>query len=122
MSAQFSISSLVRGRDGFGLAGHRLAWPQRWHSVQVVAQVARGGQERRAAVFVTAVTAEAAGHGDVKLSIEVGPVTDSPSRRLAVKAAEKMVAAQELIQNDPLVLAMVRDFGAKIVPGSIQLI
>jgi DNA polymerase-3 subunit gamma/tau len=64
----------------------------------------------------------AAGHGDVKLGIEVGPVTDSPARRLAVKAAEKMVAAQELIQNDPLVQAMVRDFGAKIVPGSIQII
>ena len=64
----------------------------------------------------------AAGHGDVKLHIEVGPVTDSPARRLAVKAAEKMLAAQELIQNDPLVQAMVRDFGAKIVPGSIQLI
>jgi DNA polymerase-3 subunit gamma/tau len=65
---------------------------------------------------------QAAGHGDVKLAIEIGPVTDSPSRRLAVKAAEKMVAAQELIQNDPLVQAMVRDFGAKIVPGSIQII
>ena len=65
---------------------------------------------------------QAAGHGDVKLRIEVGPVTDSPARRLAVKAAEKMVSAQELIQNDPLVQAMVRDFGAKIVPGSIQLI
>jgi DNA polymerase-3 subunit gamma/tau len=64
----------------------------------------------------------AAGHGDVKLGIEVGPVTDSPAKRLAVKAAEKMVAAQELIQNDPLVQAMVRDFGAKIVPGSIQII
>ncbi len=64
----------------------------------------------------------AAGHGVVKLGIEVGPVTDSPARRLAVKAAEKMVAAQELIQNDPLVQAMVRDFGAKIVPGSIQII
>jgi DNA polymerase-3 subunit gamma/tau len=64
----------------------------------------------------------AAGHGDVKLGIEVGPVTDSPARRLAVKAAEKMVAAQKLIQNDPLVQAMVRDFGAKIVPGSIQII
>jgi len=65
---------------------------------------------------------QAAGHGEVKLSVEVGPVTDSPARRLAVKAAEKMLAAQELIQNDPLVQAMVRDFGAKIVPGSIQLI
>ena len=64
----------------------------------------------------------AAGHGDVKLNIEIGPVSDSPARRLAVKAAEKMLAAQELIQNDPLVQAMVRDFGAKIVPGSIQLI
>jgi DNA polymerase-3 subunit gamma/tau len=64
----------------------------------------------------------AAGHGDVKLHIEVGPVTDSPAKRLAVKAAEKMLAAQALIQNDPLVQAMVRDFGAKIVPGSIQLI
>jgi DNA polymerase-3 subunit gamma/tau len=64
----------------------------------------------------------AAGHGDVKLGIEIGPVTDSPAKRLAVKAAEKMVAAQELIQNDPLVQAMVRDFGAKIVPGSIQII
>jgi DNA polymerase-3 subunit gamma/tau len=65
---------------------------------------------------------QAAGHGQVKLAIELGPVTDSPARRLAVKAAERMVAAQELIQNDPLVQAMVRDFGAKIVPGSIQLI
>ena len=64
----------------------------------------------------------AAGHGDVKLHIEIGPVTDSPARRLAVQAAEKMVAAQELIQSDPRVQAMVRDFGAKIVPGSIQLI
>ncbi|WP_396429304.1 DNA polymerase III subunit gamma/tau [Limnohabitans sp.] len=64
----------------------------------------------------------AAGHGDVQLGIEVGPVTDSPARRLAVKAAEKMVAAKELIENDPLVQAMVRDFGAKIVPGSIQII
>lgn len=65
---------------------------------------------------------QAAGQGDVQLHIEVGPVSDSPARRMAVKAAEKMQAAQALIQNDPLVQAMVRDFGAKIVPGSIQLI
>ena len=64
----------------------------------------------------------AAGHGEIQLSIEIGPVSDSPARRLAVKAAEKMLAAQELIESDPLVQAMVRDFGAKIVPGSIQLI
>jgi DNA polymerase-3 subunit gamma/tau len=64
----------------------------------------------------------AAGHGEVKLHIEIGTVTDSPAKRLAVQAATKMQAAQELIQNDPLVQAMVRDFAAKIVPGSIQLI
>jgi DNA polymerase-3 subunit gamma/tau len=65
---------------------------------------------------------QAAGHGDVKLGIEIGTVTDSPAKRLAVKAAEKMVAAKALIESDPLVQAMVRDFGAKIVPGSIQII
>ncbi|PVE42471.1 DNA polymerase III subunit gamma/tau [Limnohabitans planktonicus] len=65
---------------------------------------------------------QAAGHGDLRLNIEQGAVTDSPSRRLAVAAAAKMVAATALIENDPLVLAMVRDFGAKIVPGSIKVI
>ncbi|WP_089954013.1 DNA polymerase III subunit gamma/tau [Limnohabitans sp. 2KL-3] len=65
---------------------------------------------------------QAAGHGDVQLGVEIGPVSDTPARRLAILAAEKMLAAQDLIQNDPLVQAMVRDFGAKIVPGSIQLI
>jgi DNA polymerase-3 subunit gamma/tau len=63
----------------------------------------------------------ALGHGEVKLHIEIGAVTDSPAKRLAVQAAAKMQAAQELIQNDPLVQALVRDFAAKIVPGSIQL-
>jgi DNA polymerase-3 subunit gamma/tau len=65
---------------------------------------------------------QAAGHGDVQLGVEIGPVTDSPARRLAVKAAEQMLAAKALIESDPLVQAMVRDFGAKIVPGSIQII
>ncbi len=64
----------------------------------------------------------AAGQGSVKLHIEVGTVTDSPAKRLVVLAAAKMEAAQDLIQNDPMVQVMVRDFGAKIVPGSIQLI
>jgi len=62
---------------------------------------------------------QAAGHA-VRLVVELGPVVDSPAKRLAVAAAAKMVAAEELIQNDPLVQAMVRDFGARIVPGSIQ--
>jgi DNA polymerase-3 subunit gamma/tau len=64
----------------------------------------------------------AAGHGQVRLQIELGPVLDCPAKRLAVVAAAKMVAAQELIENDPLVQTMVRDFGARIVPGSLQVI
>ena len=64
----------------------------------------------------------AAGHGQVRLQIELGPVLDCPAKRLAVAAAAKMVAAQELIENDPLVQTMVRDFGARIVPGSLQVI
>ncbi len=62
---------------------------------------------------------KAAGHA-VGLSVEVGSVSDSPARRNAVAAAEKQRAAEELILADPFVQDMMRDFGAKIVPGSIK--
>jgi DNA polymerase III subunit gamma/tau len=62
---------------------------------------------------------QAAGH-TVDLSVEVGPVTDSPARRNAKAAAERQGAAEQAIMNDPFVQAMMRDFGAKIVPGSIK--
>jgi DNA polymerase-3 subunit gamma/tau len=61
----------------------------------------------------------AAGHA-VELSVEVGPVTDSPARRNAVAAAQRQRAAEQIILNDPFVQQMQRDFGAKIVPGSIK--
>ena len=64
----------------------------------------------------------AAGHGQVRLQIELGAVQDCPAKRMAVAAAAKMVAAQALIENDPLVQTMMRDFGARIVPGSLQVI
>ncbi len=62
---------------------------------------------------------QGAGH-TVNLSVEVGVVTDSPARRQAAEQAEKQRAAEEIIQGDPFVQAMMRDFGAKIVPGSIK--
>jgi DNA polymerase-3 subunit gamma/tau len=62
---------------------------------------------------------QAAGH-TVKLSIEVGTVSDSPARRNAAAAAEQQRAAEELILADPFVQDMMRDFGAKIVPGSVK--
>jgi DNA polymerase-3 subunit gamma/tau len=61
----------------------------------------------------------AAGH-QVDLSVEVGPITDSPARRNAVAAAQRQQAAEQIILNDPFVQQMQRDFGAKIVPGSIK--
>lgn len=62
---------------------------------------------------------EAVGH-KVALSFEVGRVTDSPAKRIALAAAQKQQAAEKVIYEDPWVQEMMRDFGAKIVPGSIQ--
>ena len=61
----------------------------------------------------------AAGH-DVKLTVEVGAITDSPARRNAAAAAEKQRAAEEIILNDPFVQSTRHDFptGWKII--SIQ--
>ncbi len=59
------------------------------------------------------------GH-QVRLVVEIGRVTDSPARRNSAAAAERLLAAERIIFEDPFVQAMVRDFGAKIVPGSIK--
>jgi DNA polymerase III subunit gamma/tau len=56
----------------------------------------------------------------VELKVEIGRVTDSPARRNASASAEKQLAAEKIIFDDPFVQAMMRDFGAKIVPGSIK--
>ena len=62
---------------------------------------------------------QSAGH-DVTLAVEIGRVTDSPARRNAATAAERQLAAEKIIFEDPFVQSMMRDFGAKIVPGSIK--
>ncbi len=56
----------------------------------------------------------------VKLVVEIGRVTDSPGRRNHAASAEKQLAAEKIIFDDPFVQSMMRDFGAKIVPGSIK--
>jgi DNA polymerase-3 subunit gamma/tau len=61
----------------------------------------------------------AAGHA-VELSVEVGPVGDSPAKRNAQAAQARQKAAEEAILADPFVQSMMRDFGARIVPGSIR--
>ncbi len=56
----------------------------------------------------------------VSLVVEIGRVSDSPARRIAALAAERQLAAEKIIFDDPFVQAMMRDFGAKIVAGSIR--
>lgn len=60
------------------------------------------------------------GAGPVKLVVEVGPITDTPARRNAAAQLARQRHAEEVINNDPFVREMIRDWGARIVPGSIK--
>ncbi len=60
-----------------------------------------------------------AGHV-VRLQVQVGAVSDSPARRNNIAADQRLKAAEALLMADPFVQEMMRDFGAKIVPGSIK--
>ena len=56
----------------------------------------------------------------VRLAIEVGRVTDTPARRNAAALAETQLVAEQIIFDDSFVQTMMREFAAKIVPGSIK--
>ena len=112
MVAAESITALVRelalqsqlvARDG----GHWLLRVERESLNQPTAR-----ERLRAAL-------EAAGHA-TQISVEVGVVIDSPARRNAAAAAERQRRAEEIVNNDPYVQSLVRDYGARIVPGSIK--
>ena len=60
-----------------------------------------------------------AGH-PVELNLELGRVSDSPSKRMAQAARESQLKAQQIIEQDPYVQQLMRNYDAKIVPGSIQ--
>ncbi len=62
---------------------------------------------------------EAAGYAS-QISVEVGLVTDSPARRNAAAVSARQRQAEAIVMNDPYVQTLQREFGAKIVPGSIR--
>ena len=62
----------------------------------------------------------ALGDDTIRLAVELGAVTDTPARRNGAALLERQRAAEQLIQNDPFVQDMVREWGARIVPGSIK--
>ena len=88
--------------------------PSRWLLRVERESLTQGGSRDR---LCTALQAH--GH-DVELALEVGPVKDSPSRRIAAAAARRQREAEQLIRDDPFVQTMMRDFGGKIVPGTLK--
>ena len=57
----------------------------------------------------------------VKLLVESGMTDDSPARRDAAEKARRQSEAEDIIQNDPLVLTLMQQYRtARIVPGSIK--
>lgn len=54
------------------------------------------------------------------LRVEVGATTDTPARRNSAAQVERQRTAQALIENDPFVQDMIRNWGARIVPGSVK--
>jgi DNA polymerase-3 subunit gamma/tau len=56
----------------------------------------------------------------IRLMVEIGTISDSPARRNAAAQLERQRQAEEIIHSDPLVQDMMRNWGAKVVPGSIK--
>ncbi|RQO83393.1 DNA polymerase III subunit gamma/tau [Acidovorax sp. FJL06] len=100
---ELALQSQLVARDG----GHWLLRVERESLNQPTAR-----ERLRAAL-------EAAGHA-TQISVEVGVVIDSPARRNAAAAAERQRRAEEIVHNDPFVQSLMRDYGARIVPGSIK--
>ena len=100
---ELALQSQLVARDG----GHWLLRVERESLNQPTAR-----ERLRAAL-------EAAGHA-TQISVEVGVVSDSPARRNAAAAAERQRRAEDIVANDPFVQSLMRDYGARIVPGSIK--
>ena len=57
----------------------------------------------------------------VRIETEAGAAEDSPARREAAERARRLAEAEQTIQNDPLVQALMAQYTtARIVPGSVR--
>jgi DNA polymerase-3 subunit gamma/tau len=112
MSAAETINALVRelGLQSQLVARDTDTWMLRVERESLNSTTSR---ERLQAALATA------GY-PVSLTVEVGRVQDSPAKRNAAAAAERQAGAEAIILNDAYVQSLMRDFGAKIVPGSIK--
>ena len=67
-----------------------------------------------------ALPAEPGTPAPARLQVALGPVSDTPARRLSAAQTERQRQAEEVIAADPFVQDMVRQWGARIVPGSVR--
>jgi DNA polymerase-3 subunit gamma/tau len=105
LAQQLALQSELRSQDG-GVWTLQVA-------IESLSQPA--AREKLQAALQTAL-----GDVSLRLAVQIGPVADSPARRNAAALSERQRAAEALIHNDPFVQQMIRDWGAKIVPGSIK--
>ena len=54
------------------------------------------------------------------LQVQVGPVQDSPALRHQAQAQARQRGAEAIVANDAQVQALIAQYGATIVPGSIR--
>ncbi len=79
--------------------------PAACEKLQLALQAALGGPDAASAI---------------KLVVEIGAVTDTPARRNTAAQQARQRQAEEIIQSDPFVQDLMRNWGARVVPGSIK--
>ena len=74
------------------------------------------------ATYIERLTTALTEHFGVKTTVttEVGQVKETANQKALDKQAERQREAEEAIHNDPFVQALIREFDATIVPGSIK--
>ena len=107
-----AITALVRelGLQSQLIAREADHWRLR---VEIASLNQSGARDRLVAALATI------GH-TVRLSVEQGPVSDSPAKRLQALAQRRQAQAEEVILGDPFVQEVMRDFGGRIVPGTLK--
>ena len=118
MNAAGSIAALVRelAMQAQCLAIDESATPPTWR-LRVEREVLRSPAQRER---LQAALAEHLGHA-VAIDVAAGSADDSPALRDAAERERRQHAAEQVIQNDPLVRSLLAQFKtARIVPGSIK--
>ncbi|AYR25858.1 DNA polymerase III subunit gamma/tau [Herbaspirillum rubrisubalbicans] len=57
---------------------------------------------------------------EIRVETEIGAVSDTANAVAEAERAERQRKAEQKMKSDPFVVSMMREFGATIVPGSIQ--